>query len=117
MDEMLRNKLADIGVDVDKALEYMMGNEAFYIKILKKFISDENFDVFRQAMNNGDTDTAFRAAHTLKGISSNLSITSLDRLLIEITDALRSGNIEKARIYMPEVLKSYTELASAVKSI
>lgn len=58
-------------------------------RFLGKVASDKSFDELSAALSAHDVETAFRAAHTLKGVSSNLSITALYRSASALTEALR----------------------------
>lgn len=60
-------------------------------RFLKLFLKDDNYQLLHSAIDAQDWETAFRAAHSLKGISMNLSITSLIHSSSAITEALR-GN-------------------------
>ncbi|MBR6232339.1 MAG: Hpt domain-containing protein, partial [Erysipelotrichaceae bacterium] len=42
------------------------------------------------AIKENDLEAAFRAAHALKGVSGNLSLTPLYEKVVEITELLRS---------------------------
>ena len=76
--------------DYEKAVR-LMGNDERIIKYLKIFQRDANFDSLCNAIKQNDLKTAFCAAHTLKGIALNLSLTSLANSTIELTEILRSG--------------------------
>lgn len=66
-------------------------------KFVLLFLKDSSFQTFRQAMDQGDTEEAFRAVHTLKGVCMNLSFDSLYRISSEITEYLRAGQTEPWR--------------------
>ena len=84
---------------VEKCYEVMKGNykdvlsrlmtEERIKKFLIKFLSDPSFSELNSAMGKKNLEDAFRAAHTLKGISKNLSITSLSYSASNLTEALR----------------------------
>ena len=76
MNEALRKKLLGAGVDPDSALERFMGNEGLYLRFAGRFLEDRNYEELLKAMEKGDTKAAFAAAHTLKGVSGNLSFTA-----------------------------------------
>ena len=58
-------------------------------KFLIKFLSDNSFSQLCTAMEKKNLEEAFRAAHTLKGISKNLSLTALAYSSSNLTEALR----------------------------
>lgn len=75
--------------DYEKAVR-LMGNDERIIKYLKIFQRDPNFDSLCNAIEQSDFKTAFNAAHTLKGVALNLSLTSLAEKTINLTEMLRS---------------------------
>ena len=84
------DKLKEYGADTEDALARCMGKEDFYLMLVGKAVEDSNFSVLKDAVERKDYDSAFSAAHALKGIVSNLSLTPLLKPVIEITELLRS---------------------------
>lgn len=64
-------------------------NDARIIRYLGMFPKDDSMDALRAAMDKGDAPTAFRAVHTLKGISLNLGLGALAAACSNMTAALR----------------------------
>ncbi|MCI9407532.1 MAG: Hpt domain-containing protein [Clostridia bacterium] len=58
-------------------------------KFLLKVLDDPSFSQLCDAMAAKNADEAFRAAHTLKGVSKNLSLTGLAYSTSNLTEALR----------------------------
>ena len=103
------------GLDYDGALARFMGNEGLLTRFLNKFLSDPNFLNLQSAIDQGDTETAFRAAHTLKGVAGNLSLTELYDKAMKISEVLRGGDLEQAKALMPEVQAAYEKITNALK--
>ena len=84
---------------VEKCYEVMKGDYRDVISRLvtdervKKFLlrmpQDPSFSQLCEAMDKKNLEEAFRAAHTLKGICKNLSITALAYSSSNLTEALR----------------------------
>ena len=53
-------------------------------------ISNEYFETLGKALNEGDLDTAFEAAHALKGVIGNLALEPIYNPLSEMTELLRA---------------------------
>ncbi|MCR4856513.1 MAG: Hpt domain-containing protein [Erysipelotrichaceae bacterium] len=53
-------------------------------------LSEASFDDLSRALEADDLDGAFKAAHALKGVSGNLSLTPLYEKVSEITELLRA---------------------------
>ena len=61
---MDKQKLRDLGIDVDSALERLGGNEVMLERLLKAFLVDPNYGELSEALGERDTDKAFAAVHT-----------------------------------------------------
>ena len=58
-------------------------------KFLLKVPDDTSFALLCNAIETKNAEEAFRAAHTLKGLSKNLSLTGLAYSASNLTEALR----------------------------
>ena len=58
-------------------------------KFIAKFLDDGSYPELCRAMEQGQTEEAFRAAHTLKGVSANLGFDRLTASSGELTELLR----------------------------
>lgn len=65
-----------IGGDYNDILHRFM-NENMVRKFVLKFPQDNNMALFEESWAKKDYETAFRAMHTLKGVSVNLGFTAL----------------------------------------
>lgn len=77
------------GANTDEGLARCMNNEAFYLRMVGMALADEGYEKLDAAVRGGDLDEGFERAHALKGILSNVSLTSLAEPVIEITEDLR----------------------------
>ncbi len=82
--------LKEYGADVKTGLERCMGNEEFYLKMVRMMLEDNTIDKLKDALDANDLDKAFEAAHALKGVAGNLSLTPISEPAVEITEFLRS---------------------------
>ena len=78
------------GADVDEGLTRCFNNEDFYLKLVGMLNNETNFDRLSEAVDAGDLDAAFEAAHALKGVLGNLSLTPAYDKVCEITELLRA---------------------------
>lgn len=91
--------------------------ESLVRRFLLKFLDDPNYQMLRTALESGDGTTAFRAAHTLKGVCQNLSFTALYTSSARLCEALRDGNISPdAPELLSAVERDYDRTASAIRS-
>ncbi len=109
------DNLKKFGANTEEGIARCMGNEQFYLKLVATVPGQKEFDVLREKASAGDLDAAFEAAHALKGVLGNLSITPLYDKVCEITELLRaktdtdySGLIEEITA-LQETLKAACE--------
>ena len=62
-------------------------------RFLQKVVDDGSYQLLCDSVASGHADEAFRAAHTLKGVSMNLSITRLAESASALTEALRDNRV------------------------
>lgn len=115
MEERKKNALKEAGIDIDNALERFMGNEALLERFLKKFLEDSNHAALNAAVSAGDQEAALTAAHTLKGVSGNLSIIPLHDLLTRQVQLFRENNWEEAVAVMPQISKVYETVEDTIR--
>lgn len=72
---------------------HRLGTPERIAKFLVRFPEDQSYAELREAYASGDAETAFRAAHTLKGVCMNLSLTRLFRSADALTEALRGKEL------------------------
>ena len=78
-------------IDVTDALNRIGGNEGLYKKLLTRFIEGNYLDAINDAISGGDKEESTRAAHTLKGVSANLSLVKIQSLSLELEHTLKEG--------------------------
>jgi len=60
-------------------------------RFLRLFPADGSFSLLEKAVAEEDWTNAFRAAHTLKGLTMNLSLDRLTSSAVTVTELLRDG--------------------------
>ena len=111
---MNREARVAAGVDVDDALARLMGSEALLARLLGKFAADENCARLVTAAEADDADAALEAAHALKGVSGNLSMTRLYELTSRQCELIRAGDWPAARALVGEVAAAHGALVEAI---
>ena len=69
--------LSEFYSSLDESLDEVLERlrmESRVAKYLKLFLSDPSFTELKEAFAGNDAQTAFRAAHTLKGVAANLGL-------------------------------------------
>lgn len=105
-----------IGGDYENAMSRFK-NEALIKRFLPMFLSDPSFNELTAALEKGDSGTAFRAAHTLKGVTANLSLTKLNAVSVEITEMLRAEELLRAKEFFPNVKEAYDKTFEAIEQL
>lgn len=65
-----------IGSELKPVIERLGGNAEITKRFIKKFAADGSFGDLEKALDGNNTQEAFRAAHTLKGICLSLGLAS-----------------------------------------
>ena len=91
------------GLDTADALDRMMGSEALLGRLLGTFLKE-------------DTMEKLEAAHALKGVSGNLSMTRLYELTSRQCELIRADDWPAARAMVPEVAAAYQAIVDAINT-
>ena len=78
------------GADYQDTMSRFMGNETMYLKFLKMLFQDDNLRKLGEAIDSGNLEAAFDAAHTLKGVVGNMGLTPLYKAVCDIVQPLRA---------------------------
>lgn len=113
---MNKDLLIKAGIDYNGGLERFVGKASLYEEYIFKYLDDTNFETLKTAMENGDYNTAFICAHTLKGTTGNLSFNVFMKKLIPFVEALRNeSDIPKAKELLPGLIKEHEFLIQTIK--
>ena len=96
----------DLGLDEDE-----------YLELVDLLVDTGMVDLsnMASAVKAGDTDTAARAAHSLKGASGNLGIMDVYELAKAIEAELRNDNLANIDIQLKEIREKLETLEKLVK--
>ena len=110
----IREVYDKMGADYEAVL-HRLPSEALIGRLLLKFPADATFRTLKDALAAQDAKTAFRAAHTLKGVCQNLGFDNLFQPVYDLTEALRGGSLEGSDELMPLVEKQYDLTMQAIR--
>ncbi len=112
--------LRENDVDVDTAVDRLMGHNELYLEFIKRLPEELNLASIREALAQQDAESFHFYLHGLKGFASNLGIT-------EIADAAQAGliefratqfrNVTKLEGLLEEIEASGEKFASALGEI
>ncbi len=93
----LQNIYESMGVDYGKVLNRLRREDRIE-KYLRMMLEDESFGSLKAAIESKDYQTAFMAAHTIKGVSLNLELTPLANTADKLTEYLRCNQSDTSKI-------------------
>lgn len=100
--------------DYEAATRRMM-NDTLIEKFLSKFLEDKSFGDLSHAWEEQDYEQAFKAVHSLKGVSENMGFDPLSTPAIELTEELRDGHCsENAKALYEAVCTNYEKIRQTI---
>lgn len=112
----LREFYAKTNADYDAVIRRLI-NETLVLKYLNKFLHDENFMQLQQAAAQQDYETAFRCAHTLKGLCLSLGLETLGEPVTALTEELRAGRTEHTEQYIAAIAPLYAQTIAWINGL
>ncbi len=99
------------GIDIAMALKRLGGKRRLYHSLLENFYKDYQgvVEQIKSLLEKGDTETARRIVHTLKGIAGTIGINNLYENSNVLESTLKSGDE-----ITPQQLKQFEEIISNV---
>lgn len=112
---------ASFGGDFDDVRQRIPKDELIQ-RFALKFLEDKSYEHLEAGLKNDDMDQAFRAAHSLKGVSQNLSFKNLGSSAGELTEELRSWesapvDLARCEELFQQVSADYEAVIAAVKQL
>ena len=105
----------EIGADIMNVLERLEDMETVEMFVLE-FPSDPSYSMLLNSLQANDLKSAFRAAHTLKGISYTLGFQSLGDCVAKLCDKLREGLLPSATVL--QLLETeYNRVLTSIKRL
>lgn len=114
MNELLL-ELAEMGLDISGALERFMNNGDLYTRFLIKFLSDKNMPALKETLTSGNFEDALHYAHTLKGVTGNLGLTTLYMPLSSLVTCFRENRLDDIKDQINSIYLSYVEICSVIE--
>ena len=112
----IRECYAQMNDDYDEVLR-RFGSEAMVKKFAVKFLNDSSYKNLTAGLAEKNGEEAFRAAHTLKGISANLGFSNLYSVSAELTEKLRGRSTEGSEELFEKVREQYEITAAALRRL
>lgn len=110
------DQLNDFGADTKEGLSRCMGMEALYLRLVGMMEKDTHMAELKAALDKNDLQAAFEAAHALKGVLANLSLTPVLKPISEMTELLRARTDTDYTALYKEAERQMTALISLIQS-
>lgn len=110
----LRELYDNIGGNYDDALSRLM-NDRLIEKFIRKYPQDGSYAELIDAVNAGDRERSFRAAHTIKGVAGNLAFTELAAAASVLTEQLRPLTDEADPVLLAQVTAAHDKIMSGLE--
>lgn len=104
-----------MGADYADALGRLR-SERLVQKFVLKFADDKSYELLCRSMEEKNYEEAFRAAHTIKGVCQNLSLTKLLESSSQLSEALRGGYTPEADGLAEQVSRDYRQTLDAIRA-
>ena len=78
-------------LDQADALSRIGGNMSLYKRLLGRFVEGNAYSELERAIQSGDMEEAARQAHSLKGVSANLSLTKIRSITVELEQLVKDN--------------------------
>lgn len=82
-------------VNVEEGLGRLRGNQAIFKKLLQRFLDSEDYKQLTNEFKSGNLERAAATAHTVKGMTGNLSLTKLYNASIAFEAKIKEGSATK----------------------
>ena len=112
----LKELYEQIGGNYQETLS-RLPSETMVKKFVIKYAADPTFGELKKALEEKDWETAFRAAHTLKGVAQNLGFQRLYTAAYALTEQLRGNQPLTDRTHLEEVEKAHQTILNAVAQL
>lgn len=103
-------------MDTDELLSRLMGNEALLARLLGRFLDDDGLERLQEAVEANDPEAGLSAAHAIKGMSGNLSMTRVFAITSRQCELIRAGDWDGAKALVSELVSAYEEVTAAVRA-
>ena len=96
-----------------------LGDPGVVKEIISTYLDDapRRLGDLRRGLEGGDAEGAKKAAHTLKGASRSVGAVKLGALCQKAEEALKAGDLARARALLPEVEREFSRVRAALETM
>lgn len=115
VNEKLEKLYAEGNGDLQNVLGRMRSPERVQ-KFLGFFVQDPTYDTLKSSIESQDWESAFRAAHTMKGVASDMGFLELSKAASDVTEEFRAERYDEGVALMPAVDDLYAKAITAIQN-
>ena len=82
-------------IDLQDGLGRIRGNRKIYKTLLQSFLNKNNMEELKTQIVENNLEDAAKSVHTIKGVSANLSLTALNKSMIELEAQVKTGSYKE----------------------
>ena len=105
------------GATPTEAIRRMLGDEEFYLTLLRQFIDKQEITSLEATLLSGLLSDAFVISHTMKGTAVTLGLSPLSEILSELTEYLRPFFTERKKVTPRDIATATASLEQIRKQI
>lgn len=107
-----------IGADYEGVIGRLRTEERVK-KFLFKVLDDKSYTLLLDSIEDGNVEEAFRAAHTMKGVCQNLSLTPLYESASALSETLRNQKEfgEDVAPALEKVKEDYAQMTAHIREL
>jgi len=107
-----RQSKDDIPMDFERAIKEFEGDKEFLMEVLDGFLENVRVQTgtIRQAISDGDAETVWKEAHSIKGGAANLTADELSGVAFELENIGKSGVLEESGKVLERLEKEISRL-------
>lgn len=109
----IRECYEKMGADYDDVSD-RMGSEKLVERFTGRFLDDKSYQMIIDGIKEKDAETAFRGAHTLKGVCLNLGFSRLYEASRDLTEILRDRKLEGYEEALDVLKETYQSTVKAI---
>mgnify|MGYP003411214232 CR=1 FL=1 len=115
MDAKMKKELITYGINMEDTLKRFMGNEELYGKFLEKFLHDDSYNQLKISLQEQDLGEAYKNAHMLKGVTANLGIDPLSKVVAILVEDLIVAKVDRIEKLMKDIDKKYVDIINIIE--
>ncbi|MGN0331132.1 MAG: hypothetical protein ACI4D5_07805 [Kineothrix sp.] len=108
-------ELQELGADIEDGIQRFIGNVSMYERMLRKFPPAFRQVKVLEPLRADSLEEALISAHTLKGMTGNLSLTPLFLAYSDIVTLLREGSPQEAGRILEDILPVQERFLSCIE--